>query len=76
MGGAWKLFGDLLRDAGGCLMGMGGFSLDADGRLIEEYDDTEEDWPEEREASGDESQDGEDLGWTDCVWSDSECDRA
>ena len=76
MGGARRILGDLLRGAGSSLLGMGAFWLDEDGQLIEVYDDTEEDWPEERAGSGDESQDGKDLGWTDCVWSDSECDRA
>lgn len=75
MGGALKVWGDLLRGAGGSLMSLGGFFVDGDGQLIEVYDDTEEDWPEGK-YSGDESQDGEDFGWSDCIWSDSECDRA
>ena len=76
MGGMRKMICDLLRGAGGSLMGLGGFPIDADGQLIEVYDDTEEDWPEERRKRGDESQDGEDLGWTDCIWHHPECDRA
>lgn len=76
MGGAWRIFSDLLRGAGGSLLGMGGFTVDEKGRLIEEYDDTEEDWPEERRDCGDESQNGEDIGWTDCIWRHTECSRA
>lgn len=76
MGGVLKCLGDLLRGAGGSLFGMGAFPVNEDGQLIEVYDDTEEDWPEERTESGDGSQDGKDIGWADCVWSDSECDRA
>ena len=76
MGGVQRMICGLLRGAGGSLLGMGGFPLDEHGQLIEVYDDTEEDWPEERVKSGDESQDSKDLGWTDCIWRHPECDRA
>lgn len=70
MSGKASIWKYLLSGIGkGCL---GGFEVDEQGRLIEEYAEDDEDWPEEI-YSGDESQDGEDLGWTDCVWNYSEC---
>ena len=69
-----RFLGDLLRGVGGSCMGAGGFLVDEEGRLVEEYGEDEEDWPEEI-YSGHESQDGEDIGWSDCIWSDPECGR-
>ena len=75
MRGMMGWLGEILKSAGGRCMSMGGFLLDDEGCLAEEYADDDEDWPEEI-YSGVESQDGEDMGWSDCIWCDSECGRA
>ena len=67
----WK---DMLSEIGRGCMSMGGFLIDGQGSLIEEYAEDDEDWPEEIYC-GDESQDGEDFGWSNCIWNYSECDR-
>ena len=68
MFGFW---GDILNAVGSRLMSAGGFWLDDQDTLTEDYE--EEDWPEENYC-GYESQDGEDLGWSDCIWRNTECD--
>ena len=63
-----ELIGSVLDAAGRGCMGLGGFLVDAEGRLIEGY---EEDWPEETER-GIESENGENAGAADCVWGAAE----
>ena len=70
-----EFLGELFRNVGSSCMGAGGFFVDEQGHLMEGYEEDEEDWPEEI-YSGDESQDGEDFGWSDCIWCNTECDRA
>ena len=62
---------DIFEEMGSC-MGCGGFVVDADGHLVEEYTDDEEETSEGMSGDGDESQNREDFCGIDCVRSAAE----
>lgn len=67
------LMEDVLREMGRSGIGLGGFMVDADGHLIEEYVEDEEEKAEGLEADGDEPEDCEDFRRTDCIRGAAEC---
>lgn len=66
------ILSEMLTSSGTINMGASGFFVDEDGRLVEDYDEDEEEWPEEIKG-GTESEEYKDTGGVDCIWRAAEC---
>ena len=72
---AQSIVKDILRGMGSSF-GCGGFMVDADGRLIEEYVEDEDGTSEGMNRDGNEPQDNQDFCGADCIRSAAECSGA